>query len=250
MRDDEAILMPAGAPRPALCPPSTPAAGGPDRRYGPDPNEREYSLLRQQLGALEHDIAAARGRLREASDLHLRPGREIAPPRPRGEAVVLPDGARILIRPVEPGDAPVIRAAFEHLADVSRYRRFLSPIEHLSLEQLDYLTHVDHDRHEALGALDPSTGEGLGIARYVRDARDATQAEVAVTVADAWQGRGVGAALAERLADRARAADVERFTARLLIGNHAARRLLERVAEPIGEREDGGTVRVTARLRR
>jgi len=250
MRDDEAILMPSGAPWPALRPPSTPAAGGSERRYGPSANEHEYSVLHQQLGALAHDIAAARGRLREASDLHLRAGRETASPRPRGDAVVLPDGGRILIRRVEPGDAPMIRAAFEHLADVSRYRRFLSPIEHLSREQLDYLTHVDHDRHEALGALDASTGEGLGIARYVRDPRDATQAEVAVTVADAWQGRGVGAALAERLAARARAAGVERFTARLLIGNHAARRLLERVAEPIGEREDGGTVRVTARLRR
>src|SRR4051812_32118899 len=139
MRDDEAILMPSGAPWPALRPPSTPAAGGSERRYGPSANEHEYSVLHQQLRALPHDIAAARGGVREASAPPLRAGRETGRPRPRGDAVVLPKGGPILIRPVEPGDAPMIRAAFEHLPDVPRYRRFLSPIEHLSRGQVDYL---------------------------------------------------------------------------------------------------------------
>lgn len=241
--------MPSSAPRPPLHRPDDRAAEPPARRYGSTRSEREYAVLRDQLGALEHDIAEARSRLWRSSALHPRPEREAPPPPPHGRAVVLPDGARILVRPVEPDDAPLIRAGFEHLADVSRYRRFLTPIEHLSHRQLNYLARVDHDRHEAVGALDPATGDGVGIARYVRDPADATQAEVAIAIADAWQGRGVGAVLAERLAERARAAGIERFTARLLIGNHAGRRLLERVADPVAEREDGGTVQLTARLR-
>jgi len=243
-RAEEAQLMPRCAPCPALRPPRN------ARRYGNTANEREYAALQDQLGALAHDIARARARSHEASHVRLQPEHQSAPPAARGESVVLPDGARILIRPVEPGDAPVVQAGFDHLADVSRYRRFLAPIERLSRRQLDYLTHVDHHRHEALGGLDAATGEGVGIARYVRDPEHEAEAEVAIVVADDWQGRGVGSALAERLADRARAEGIERFTARLLIGNHAGRRLLERVAEPIVERRDGGTVRVTARLRR
>jgi len=240
-REEEAALMPGTAPRPRLRPP----AGS---RYGDSRDEREYAELRDQLAALEHDIAEARAKARHASAL--RPAsRDAGAPPPRGGAVALPGGDRILVRPVEPGDAGLIRAGFDRLAQVSRYRRFLTPIGHLSPHQLDYLARVDHDHHDALGAVDPATGDGVGVARYVRDPADPAQAEVAVVVADAWQGRGVGSALAEQLAKRAGAAGVERVTARLLIGNVAARRLLERVAEPIDERRDDATVRITARLR-
>ncbi len=53
----------------------------------------------------------------------------------------------------------------------------------------------------------------------------------------------------QRLAIRARAVGVERFTARMLIGNHAGHRLLVRVADEISEHEDAGTMELTARLR-
>jgi RimJ/RimL family protein N-acetyltransferase len=132
---------------------------------------------------------------------------------------------------------------------VSRYRRFLTSIDDLSPRQLSYLTHVDHSSHEAIGALDAVSGDGIGIARYVRDPDDPQLAEVAVTVTDAWQGRGVATALLERLAARARAAGIERIAARMIVGNDAARRLIERAAVITGEKRDAGTVVVTARLR-
>ena len=52
-------------------------------------------------------------------------------------------------------------------------------------------------------AIDAATGEGVGVARYVRVPDDHARAEVACTVVDPWQHRGVGSALAERLATRA-----------------------------------------------
>ena len=70
-----------------------------------------------------------------------------------------------------------------------------------------------------------AAGEILGVARFVRGPEDLKQAEVAVVVIDPWQHRGIGGALTERLAARARGAGVERFTARMLIGNHAGGRL-------------------------
>jgi hypothetical protein len=70
-----------------------------------------------------------------------------------------------------------------------------------------------------------------------------------VVVADPWQDRCAGTALVERLAARARAAGVDRFTARMMIGNQAGHQLLGHVADPISERKDVGTARLTSRLK-
>lgn len=214
--------------------------------------ERECAILAAQLEALEQDIATTRQTARRVAshtgpDLHARAEPIYLPP--RGQPVQLPDGAQILIRQIEPEDAPQLKTAFEHLGAVSRYRRFLTPIDHLTTHQLAYLTHVDHRAHEALVALDATTGGWVGTARYVRDAGDRRQAEMAVIVTGSWQRRGVATALIERLSSQARATGIRRFTARMLTGNRAARRLLAQIADSLAEYEDAGTIHVTARLR-
>ncbi len=242
--------MPGSSPRPAVRHRER-QIGGPTR-YGSNTSEREYSALGDQLNALEHDIdvareASRRARLTPGLTFPLEP--EDTVPSPHGEPVVLTDGSRILIRPIEPSDARQLEAGFEHLGAVSRYRRFLGPIDHLSDEQLAYLTHVDHIAHEALLAIDTATGEDVAVARFVRDPEDPSRAEVAIVVADHWQGRGVGRTLADRLRDRARSVGVEWFSARMLIGNRGGHRLLDRVADEISESEDAGTIDIVARLK-
>jgi RimJ/RimL family protein N-acetyltransferase len=215
-------------------------------------DERELATLEAQLGALDRDIHAADAIARRAAagpGLGLVAHRDQASPRLHGERVGLRDGAQIVIRQVEPDDAAHLKAGFERLGAVSRYRRFLAPIDNLSPGQLSYLTHVDHTSHEAIAALDAVTADGIGIARYVRDADDERQAEVAIVVADAWQGRGVGTILFQRLAARARAAGVERITARMIVGNDAARRVIAHAADTLSEDRDPGTILLTARLR-
>jgi RimJ/RimL family protein N-acetyltransferase len=137
----------------------------------------------------------------------------------------------ISVRPIEPDDKTGLAAAFQRLSDESRYRRFLSPHGRLSAAELRYLTEVDHHDHEALVALDPATGEGVGVARYVRDRGRPDSAEVAVAVADGWQGRGVGTLLLHRLADRAREEGVRRFTALMLADNEPMAHLLGDIGE-------------------
>ena len=244
--------MPRSAPPAEITTERTPAQSESERAERAR-DARELAVMAAQLGALDRDIQMGRRTARHAGaapGLGLLSRDERAAPRPRGERVRLRDGATIVIRQVEPEDAAQLKIGFEHLGAVSRYRRFLTPIDDLSPRQLSFLTHVDHVSHEAIAALDAVTGAGIGIARYVRDPDDPERAEVAIVVADAWQGRGVGTALMERLAGRGRAAGVERITARMLVGNDAARATIERVADILGEAREAGTVSLTARLRR
>ncbi len=138
-----------------------------------------------------------------------------------GELVDLRDGSAVRIRPIRPEDKAQLVQAFARLGPSSRYRRFLGYKKDLSVAELEALTEVDHVDHEALGAIDPSTGDGVGVARYVRRPDRPDVAEAAVTVVDDWQGRGVGSALVRRLAARAREEGIREFTATLLSDNRA-----------------------------
>jgi nucleotide-binding universal stress UspA family protein/GNAT superfamily N-acetyltransferase len=145
--------------------------------------------------------------------------------------ITLRDGARVTLRPIAPEDKPLLAASFERLSEESRYRRFFTPKNELSPAELAYLVDVDHKDHEAIIAIDPSSGEALGIARYIRSKDDAEVAEVAVTVADDWQRRGLGRALLDRLTYRAQREGVRRFSALVQGDNPRALRLLADVGD-------------------
>jgi RimJ/RimL family protein N-acetyltransferase len=116
----------------------------------------------------------------------------------RGKRVVLRDGSTVLIRPVRSTDAPLLADGFARMSPQSRWMRFLGTKTSLSAAELRYLTDVDHHDHEAIGALSAADGRGVGIARYVRDTNDPRSAEIAVTIVDDWQGRGLGTELLAR----------------------------------------------------
>lgn len=250
---EQRMLMPRTAPPPDVAAPPGPTRSTTERaaRVERVRDARELATLEAQLRALGSDIDGARrcARRTAASGVELHAHDRDAPP-PHGERVHLRDGAGIVIRQIEPEDAAQLKLGFEHLGAVSRYRRFLAPLDHLSPEQVSYLTHVDHTNHEALAALDAVTGEGIGVARFVRDANDARLAEVAIVVIDAWQGRGVGTALVERLAARMRTVGVERIAARMLVGSDVPRRLIAHCADTLSEQRSSGTVVLEARLKR
>jgi RimJ/RimL family protein N-acetyltransferase len=130
------------------------------------------------------------------------------------------------IRPIEPRDKADLASALEQSSSEAIYRRFLSPRGPLSAAELRYLTEVDHHDHEALVAVDPESGRGVGVARYVRDPKRRGSAEIAFAVLESWQGRGVGKALMRRLADRAREEGISRFTALMLAHNSPMQHLL------------------------
>jgi len=113
---------------------------------------------------------------------------------------------------------------FARLSGESRYRRFLHPKTELSDRELDGLARLDHWHHEGLIAWSPWPRTPIGVARYVRT-EQFDCAEVAVTVADAWQRRGLGKALLLVLRERAERAGIRRFTSLILWSNKAGLRL-------------------------
>jgi RimJ/RimL family protein N-acetyltransferase len=139
----------------------------------------------------------------------------------------LADGASVHVRHVRPSDEPVLRAAFRELSARSRYQRFLGPVSELSDSLWRYLCNVDGRDHVALVALDDES-RAVGVARFVRQWTAPSVAEVAITVADAWQCRGLGSLLIALLVETARRAGVDAFVAYALPNNVGIRRLLAR----------------------
>src|SRR4051812_10344303 len=129
------------------------------------------------------------------------------------------DLANVRIRPIRPTDGNALREGFARLSPESRWLRFLTVKKELSPAEVRYFTDIDHERHVALVAVNATDGQGLGVARYVRDTDDPDVADLAVTVVDEWQGRGLGTKLLHELSVRARSSGITRFSALTSVEN-------------------------------
>jgi GNAT superfamily N-acetyltransferase len=159
------------------------------------------------------------------------------------------DGVELAIRPIAASDRAALIRSFEHLSTESRYRRFLAPVKRLTESDLTSFTELDHRDREALISLTPD-GQIVGVARYIRLATGSDKAEVAVTVADEWQHRGVGTALLERLAKRARASGIDSFIAVCLTRNRDMLQLLRELGplKTCEKPDDAGVIEAEVEL--
>ena len=160
---------------------------------------------------------------------------------PADDGLVLADGTRLLVRPLNTDDRAGLAVLFDRLTPESRYRRFLSPKPELTPRELTYFTDIDHLHHEAFAAVDRRDGSIVGVGRYVQEPGRAGVAAVAVEVADELQGMGIGTALAGRVVRRARANGFALLTATALWENRSARALLRRLGFRARGR-DGGVI--------
>ena len=125
----------------------------------------------------------------------------------------------------------------------SRYQRFLSPIAYLTQDELGFLTHVDHTTQEALVAVDAASGEGVGIARFIRDEANPTRQTWRSSSRIAGTAR-VGTLLPDRLAARARKVGVTSLRAHAR-GQPRRSPLVERVGRTSVGADGGMIVLVT-----
>lgn len=164
------------------------------------------------------------------------------------ERVTLSDGGEVTLRLLDRDDKELLRRGFERLSEVSRYHRFFAGKSSLLESELRYLTEIDGDRHVALVALDGESGEGIAVARAVRLPDERTIYEVAMTVVDQHQRRGLGALLLARLiaATAERGARALRFC--VLPSNTSMRALLARAPLRLSVAVDDGVLIYDAAL--
>ncbi|MBI2402150.1 MAG: GNAT family N-acetyltransferase [Gemmatimonadetes bacterium] len=163
----------------------------------------------------------------------------------------LRDGTCVLIRPVTPADKPLLREGFTRLSEESRYRRFMRPVKELSEADLDYLTRIDYTTHMAWVAVDPESPDhpGLGVARYIQFPHDPKVAEVAITVVDSHQGRGLGTILLSLITRSAVQQGIEVFVAHVLMQNTPMLKLFQELGGTV-TLDDPGVVAVRMPLPR
>jgi acetyltransferase len=152
---------------------------------------------------------------------------------------MLPEGTRM--RPIAAADKPLLQVGVSRLSPESAYGRFLSGKPRLTEAELRYLTEVDGHDHIALVVLDDAD-DLVAVGRLVRSDEDAGTAELAIVVADCWQGRGIGRTLAAALVG---AMGVTRVSGTMLATNRAALGLM-RALGPIERSTIGGGVREVA----
>ncbi|WP_291080036.1 bifunctional GNAT family N-acetyltransferase/acetate--CoA ligase family protein [Dietzia sp. UBA5065] len=149
------------------------------------------------------------------------------------------DGRAVRIRPILPTDSDKIAHFHSSLSERTRYLRYFGSHDVLSDRELRRMTHVDYrDRMAFVAELG---AEIIGMAIYER-LPDSTFAEVAFTISDQHQGRGLGSIFLEHLAGSAAECGIDHFEAEVLSENRSMIQVFRRAGYEISRSFDGSTL--------
>lgn len=146
---------------------------------------------------------------------------DLAADRPR-LTITIGDGSEVTLSPLLSEDRALLVDGLEQLSPESRFTRFGQGLGHLTQAELDYLSDVDQKTHVAWGA--SIDEESAGVGRYICLEEDGV-AEIAVTVIDDYQRRGLGTLLFQALAAVARHDGVLLFRFEVVPGNEAMEKM-------------------------
>lgn len=135
---------------------------------------------------------------------------------------ILRDGRSVYIRALKPDDRQGLLDLFSQLSPRSVYFRFFRFKKWLTEAELTQFTDLDFRREAALVAAFQEAGREriFGVGRYFALPEEGSgKAEIALAVADAFQGKGAGTLLLEHLAVIARRNGVAEFGADVLEEN-------------------------------
>jgi RimJ/RimL family protein N-acetyltransferase len=142
------------------------------------------------------------------------------------EALRPPAGADVTLRPIGPDDGGALQAYVRALSSPSRYNRFFGALNELPPSELEHVTHLDRRCELALLAETRVLGAPLVIAeaRYAFSG-ERRECEFALSIADAWRGKGIGALIMADMERRARSLGAERLVADVLRSNEPMKAL-------------------------
>jgi RimJ/RimL family protein N-acetyltransferase len=147
--------------------------------------------------------------------------------------ITLADGTAIIVRGIQPEDAPALRRFHSRLSTHAIYHRFFAWLPELSAERAEYFTHLDPAYRQALVAEDPDApGELIGVIRYDRTP-GTDRAEYAAVLADRWQGRGLGRRMTRELIGIAWGQGIRYLDAYIMLDNRPMRQLLAHMDLPM-----------------
>ena len=163
----------------------------------------------------------------------------------------LASGESLRVRPVRHDDNELEEAFVRALSLESRYQRMLSGGTKVTPEWIDSMTHIDYQHHMAFAVTTVVDGveQFVGVGRYVVDSHKST-ADIALVLADAWQGQGLGRRLLATLLEHAQTAGVREAVGVVLATNKAMLRLARSMGFAVtAEPGDATVVRISRDLR-
>jgi GNAT superfamily N-acetyltransferase len=156
----------------------------------------------------------------------------------------LRDGTAVEVRAQRPTDREGMRSALVQMGDESIQRRFFAPRRHFSEREVAFFLDIDFVSQVALVAV--ANGAIVGGCRYI--VTDPGEAEVAFSVADAWQGRGIGRLLMEHLTAIARHQGLHHLVAEVLHENMPMLAVFRRSGLKTVTHHEGGVVHMRLKL--
>jgi len=135
-------------------------------------------------------------------------------------------GRRVTIRPMRLTDTEIATDFIRHLSPQTKNHRFLGGIGELSPQNVKHLVDVDGHQTMAFVATIQVNGEekAIGVSRFAQDTINDAH-EMAITVADAWQNKGIGMRLTQQLIEYAKSHGIRRFYSLDMAENGAMRAL-------------------------
>lgn len=163
------------------------------------------------------------------------------------------DGIPVKVRPLQPEDTAYLIDIFENMGVESRYARFNVPMENLDSEMIQQeaaeIAHIERPENDGWLAFADLPGRPdtpvAGI-RYIRTAEG--EAEVAISVRDDMQNKGIGTALLIFLFNQAKKAGITRLVALAQRSNRPLLQILTKAPYPIKRTPDGSNVYLEVEL--
>jgi acetyltransferase len=160
-------------------------------------------------------------------------------------------GQAVMLRTLRREDVDIEAAFLSGLSPESRHNRLLGGMIKITREYLEKLTTVDFSRDMALAAVLMLDDREvlIGVARYVLEA-EGRACEFALVIADAWQGRGIGRRMMDKLIGVARGRGLQRIYGDVLSTNSHMLDFCRKLGFAFSRHADDQTVtRVTLELR-